>query len=460
MKALSDARNRFGINGQLAGAIDDILSRHDSIVAEISADESTHLDRDDSVLSGVLLDSEEADGAAMDADDLFEDEEDEVDDGDAAADGDTGGDAGGLFEDGPEDEGAPESTEAVATAAADHLFDDHVAGSVDAPGDDDDDADEYEYGVPVDSTLFDDGEGPGGPTETDAEEAAPLIGDGEGAPGDMDDLFDSGQSAEEATPAAPIGAEPAAKSATQPPPRKSTEKASKVGQRPLAEKSEDSLRRYNVLAHTVSLDDIQAALDISIPRQDVTSLEQNLRAKLEDRVFAALSASTLMERQYILIPRIARFVHGGKTMPCTAVNLARTFTSVFGDLRDLARYRQHALMTHEVPESGWALVTAETPRESLDKSFMEQNQYLRYLATSLGIPSHLVRRRTLVEAIYDVIVGRLVLGETLQRQTLDWTSSGPTKTDFICIYSANEGIRLRAMSRTSRHGSLGVCPNW
>ena len=30
---------------------------------------------------------------------------------------------------------------------------------------------------------------------------------------------------------------------------------------------------------------------------------------------------------------------------------------------------------------------------------MEQNQYLRHLSTSTGVPSHLVRRRTIVETI-------------------------------------------------------------
>ena len=117
-------------------------------------------------------------------------------------------------------------------------------------------------------------------------------------------------------------------------------------------------------------------------------------------------------------------------------------------------------MTSELPELGWALITPEAPRESLQKSYMEQNQYLRYVATSFGIPSHLVRRRTLVEAVYDLIVGQLVLGKSMQRQTLDWTATGSAKNDYICLYFAPEGIRVRDMSRTTRHQSLGVCPNW
>ena len=117
-------------------------------------------------------------------------------------------------------------------------------------------------------------------------------------------------------------------------------------------------------------------------------------------------------------------------------------------------------MNQETPETGWALVLPESPRESLDKSFMEQNQYLRYLASTLRLPSHLVRRRTLTEALYDMIVGRMVLGQSFQNATLDWTSTGPSKSDFVCIYCSESGIRLRHLPRQTRNQALGLCPNW
>jgi hypothetical protein len=117
-------------------------------------------------------------------------------------------------------------------------------------------------------------------------------------------------------------------------------------------------------------------------------------------------------------------------------------------------------MNHETPEPGWALVLPEAPRESLDKSYMEHNQYLRYLASTLRLSSHLVRRRTLTEALYDLIVGRMVLGQTLQKAPLDWTSTGASKNDFVCVYYSDAGIRLRHLSRQTRNKALGLCPNW
>ena len=216
----------------------------------------------------------------------------------------------------------------------------------------------------------------------------------------------------------------------------------------------------DIFAHKISLEDVQAALDLTLHKEDVVSLQQRLRAKLSDKVVACLRQSKMAEKQFILIPRIARFIHKGVSKPCTVLTLAKSFPALFGQIQELGRYRGSAFMTSETPEPGWALISQEAPRESIEKNYMEQNQYLRYLATSLGIPSHMIRRRTLVEAIYDLLVARLALDLPLQHQTLDWTSTSPTKNDFICVYAADEGLRVRDLTRTTRHRSLGVCPNW
>ena len=72
----------------------------------------------------------------------------------------------------------------------------------------------------------------------------------------------------------------------------------------------------------------------------------------------------------------------------------------------------------------------------------------------------MVRRRSLVEAVYDIIVGRLALDPPLQSNTLDWTSTGPSKSDFICVFLSAQGLRLRHLNRTQRNKALGLCPNW
>lgn len=72
----------------------------------------------------------------------------------------------------------------------------------------------------------------------------------------------------------------------------------------------------------------------------------------------------------------------------------------------------------------------------------------------------MIRRRTLVEAVYDLLVCKMMLNLTPQRQTLDWTSTSPARNDYICVYYAEGGLSVRDLPRTTRHGSLDVCPNW
>ena len=41
-----------------------------------------------------------------------------------------------------------------------------------------------------------------------------------------------------------------------------------------------------------------------------------------------------------------------------------------------------------------------------------------------------------------------------QSKTLDWTATGPSKTDFICVGLSGQGLRLRHLNRTQRNRAL------
>jgi hypothetical protein len=229
---------------------------------------------------------------------------------------------------------------------------------------------------------------------------------------------------------------------------------------PRQNREEPTESLVNIFSDQVSLDDLMSRLDISLPQQDVTQLQHQLRNKLNDRVVRTLQTNKLAAGQYILIPRISRFVKNGTLYPCTVKNLVKNYIALFGDIKDLMRYREHPFLNNETPALDWAIITPESQRESLGKNYMEQLQTLRYLANSLNLPSNLVRRRSLVEVIYDLIVGRMVLSKTFQQQSLDWTSSGPSKTDYVCVHYADNGIRIRDLPRTTHNRSIGFCPNW
>ena len=417
LTALQQAKAKFDVNGRVGARIDEILDKHSSLLPDPV--EEMEAQEEDIVLS---VDAEaDSDAFPEMADSLFEEEEEEGDE--IATDP-------ALFE-----MGAPDSENGHETPDSGFAF----AGLADEE-EEDEEEEETES-----AALF---EGFGDEEEEDrVVDNAPALSAGLSS----DDLF--------ADPA-PLG-----KSATQ-----EADSASEI-LRSSSDKEDRSRTakdrpadadtgEIDIFAHKISLNDVQAAMNLSLQKDDLAQLQQRLRAKLGDKVMACLCKSKLAEKQFVLIPRIPRFVHKGASQPCTVLTLAKAFPALFGKIQELGRYRGSGFMTSETPEPGWALISLESPRESIGKSYMEQNHYLRYLATSLGIPSHMIRRRTLVEAVYDLLVCRMALNVTPQRQTLDWTSTSPARNDYICVYYAEEGLRVRDLTRTTRHDSLGVCPNW
>ena len=216
----------------------------------------------------------------------------------------------------------------------------------------------------------------------------------------------------------------------------------------------------NIYADKISVKDLLSNLNIKLPPQDLDRLSTELPNKLQSKSVVALQSSPEAEEKYALIPRIPRFIFEGQMIPCTVKNLVQIYIKLFGDIKDLTRFKGQVFIVNETPKMEWALVAVDPAADSLKKNFMNQNQYLRQVANATKVPSHLLRRRTLVEGVYDLIVGALVLDETWLNNTLDWTSSGTSPSEFICISQPAEGIRIRNLPRTQSHQALGVCPNW
>lgn len=230
-----------------------------------------------------------------------------------------------------------------------------------------------------------------------------------------------------------------------------------TGQGPVAERASISPRQDLFLAHKIRPADLKTHLQLTLPSQDQVQLDFKLQKKMSGRLADALREHA-ERHSLLLIPRITQFAHQGTLYPCTVRVLAKLFRPLLGDLHDLSAYQTCGFMD-DTPEPGWALVTPEAMPATLGLNYFDQQQVLRQRADELGVIPRMVRRRTLVEAIYDLIVTQLVLGLKMNRKTLDATSSGLTVNDFICIYSSAEGVRLKHLPRTTSHSSMGVCPS-
>jgi hypothetical protein len=453
VEALYQARNRFSVNGHLSTRIDSILERYDDITTLLKADSPIpeapprDLPAKDPDFSGDLStlsipedEDEETDLATSlfaaedeggsEASSPSQEKDEEGGDLFTPLSFDEVGDSSQVLSNGSEAEAEEDFASAFSVADEPLDLDPIEAEDLFGPLLADEPEPEPETALPVEKSPS------AAPIETGTPEGL--------APGT---LFNSPPP----TPSspAPVEEQRKGKKVHQPPSK---------SQRPRPAPA-DAPGQVDIFATKISLDDLLLRLDLSIPEQDKTQLQNLLRNKLADRAISALKANPQFEKQFNLVPRLTRYVYDGTLYACTIKNLVMTFIALFGNIRDLVQFKDHRFFNAEVPEPGWALVPAEAPRETLGKTFMEQTQYLRYLAANAGIPSHLVRRRTLVEAVYDIIVGRIVLGSPFHKQTLDWTSSGTSKSDFACVYYAENGVRLRSLPRTTHNPALGVVPN-
>jgi hypothetical protein len=453
--AFHHARNHFMVNGHLADRLDEILARHDDLVAELETGDEIAAAEYEGVLSP---DADPGDTTSTEeASSLFLDEDEEILEVSAAPGGDSlhlpdfGSDAPA---DGTEAVDFGSDTPADGAEAVDF-------GS-DAPADDTEAVD-FGSDAPADATEAVDF---GSDAPADGTEAVDF---GSDTPADATEAVDFGSDAP-ADAAPPRSQADAGRANLLRAPVEDRSREGSLNGTPVKDRSRKASTArppreppslYSIFAHTITVDDVAAALDLVIPGPDRILLDQQLRVRLNDRVVAALREDKTAQKQYILLPRLARArQHTGDMLPLTVKNLAKRYISLFGDIRDLVRYRNNSMMSTEVPELGWAFITMESPKGGLGKNYMEQNQFLHHLSTSLSLPAHLLRRRTMVEAIYDLILGELILGQHLQRGSLDWTASSPAKDDYVCVYYPEEGIRVRDVSRVSHHPSLGVTPNW
>ncbi|MCC7261071.1 MAG: hypothetical protein IT369_00985 [Candidatus Latescibacteria bacterium] len=211
------------------------------------------------------------------------------------------------------------------------------------------------------------------------------------------------------------------------------------------------------LAHKIRPADLKAKMRLSLPSHEQVQLDFKLQKKMASRLVNTLREHAA-EESLILVPRVTQFLYEGTVYACTATVLTTLFRPLIGNLEEWSRYRGNPFMD-ETPEAGWALITPEAQANTVGRSYADQHRLLRERAEELGVAPRMVRRRTLVEALYDLIAVHLVLGLRLNEQTQDATASEPTGNNFVAIYFAPEGIRVADLPRTASHPALGVSPS-
>jgi hypothetical protein len=66
----------------------------------------------------------------------------------------------------------------------------------------------------------------------------------------------------------------------------------------------------------------------------------------------------------------------------------------------------------------------------------------------------------MIDALYDLVVIKLVHGVNMLSETVELTESNVGRQNLAFINYGENGIRISDIGRRQTHPQLGVCPNW
>lgn len=205
----------------------------------------------------------------------------------------------------------------------------------------------------------------------------------------------------------------------------------------------------------LTLEDATGALGLPLDR-----IPSAVRQSAAEVPFSAAELEAGRRDGQLLVFRLAQDSDG----PLTIQRLIERFPAAFEPnlltkvgyaLRDEWGITLEPLARTEVCAAGWYLARKLPLAESCNLSYYQQDEPLeRFAQSSPG-----ARRRTAVEATYDLVLHHAVRGERLLTDHFDWTSSRTVDAGYLYVGGFGEkGLSLVGFSAAVRHATLGVCP--
>ncbi|MBI2503776.1 MAG: hypothetical protein HYW07_11165 [Candidatus Latescibacteria bacterium] len=226
-------------------------------------------------------------------------------------------------------------------------------------------------------------------------------------------------------------------------------------------KSDEKKLNLDALTYQVTVEDLRTHMGISLVRDDHVKLIRRWDQKSRDNsIRLLLDDPKATQHPYALIPRITRFVKDGQVVQVNMLNLVRHFFQLFENVPQVIQLKSEPFFVTETPTMEWAIVACEALPDTLNKTFLEQRTVFNNYIQKYMSNDRRVRRRVLVEALYDIIVLNLVAKEPILRKTVDLTETRRGRQHQLCINFGAKGIRINSITRDQRHPQMGMCPSW
>ena len=217
----------------------------------------------------------------------------------------------------------------------------------------------------------------------------------------------------------------------------------------------------DALTYQVSLEDLEKYLGITVVPDDRAALDKRWKQKLQEPCIKTLLQNAESSRiAYALVPRLPRFVKDGKANLNSVVTLLRSHPQIFENVPQVIKYKAEPFFVKELPRLDWAIVSCEALPETRGKNYSQQRVVVKGYAQKHQTTEMRVKRRTLVEALFDMVVIQLVIKEKLLINSVELTDSKVGRMNYACINNGDKGIRVGDVSRQQTHAQLGMCASW
>jgi len=163
---------------------------------------------------------------------------------------------------------------------------------------------------------------------------------------------------------------------------------------------------------------------------------------------------------------VLRAAHNQQGVGVTLLHMIERFPELFDQkllrqvgyqLKDEWGILLEPLAATETCTDGWALVRKDILAETRNLPFDDQEPALRRYAEQ--VRQEAVRRRTVVEAVYDSVVYCVARQKRLLEKSWDWSGSRTLDGGYLNVGGFGaRGMQILAYSKAIRHGALGVCP--
>ena len=217
----------------------------------------------------------------------------------------------------------------------------------------------------------------------------------------------------------------------------------------------------DALTYQISLEDLEKYLNITVKPVDRSALDKRFRKKLQEPCVKMLLQNAEKSRiAYALVPRLPRFIKDGKANLNSVATLLRSHPQVFENVTHMIKYKAEPFFLSELPRLDWAIISCEVLPETKAKNYNQQRLIMKSYAQKHQTTEMRVRHRTLVEALFDMVVVQLVINEKLLINSVEMTDSKTDRMNYACINNSEKGIRIGDLSRQQTHPQLGICASW